>query len=250
MITMPSSSRKYKNEIYAQLAQIGKSLSAGPRLELLDLLCQGPHTVESLSRQAGQSVANTSHHLQVLRRARLVEAEKRGVHVTYRLAGEEVCAFFLALRRLAESRLLEIEEVTRQFLLARGLMEPVDREALVERIQTGDVTVIDVRPAEEFKTGHIAGAISVPLADLGRRLEELPRGREIVAYCRGPYCVLALEAVELLRKKGFRATRFSEGVVEWRARGLSVEPTDDIDSVLHDGRSRPKAAREARRSSR
>lgn len=220
---MASPSRRYKNEIYGQLAQIGKSLAAGPRLEILDLLCQGPRTVEALARQANQSMANTSHHLHVLRRARLVEAEKNGVHVTYRLAGEEVCAFFLALRRLAESRLLEIEQVTRQFLEARGLMEPVDREALIGRIQRGEVTVLDVRPEEEFAAGHIPGAISVPLTELKRRLSDLPRGREVIAYCRGPYCVLAVEAVALLRRSGFKATRLTEGVADWRARGLSVE---------------------------
>lgn len=220
---MPSSSRKFKNAIYELLAQIGKSLSAGSRLEILDLLCQGPRTVEELARQAGQSVANTSHHLQVLRRARLVEARKEGVHVTYSLAGDEVCAFYVALRGLAESRLLEIEQVKRQFLEERGVMEAVDREALVERMKSGEVIVLDVRPHEEFAAGHIPGAVSVPLNELERRLTELPRDREIVAYCRGPYCVLAIEAVEILRKKGFTATRLSEGVPDWLARGLPVE---------------------------
>ncbi|MCL5671596.1 MAG: ArsR family transcriptional regulator [Acidobacteria bacterium] len=198
-------------------------MSAGPRLEILDLLCQGPRTVEALAKQAGQSVANTSHHLQVLRRARLVEAEKDGVHVTYSLAGEEVCAFFITLRRLAESRLLEIEQVTRQFLQERGVMEAVDREALVKRVKDGEVTVLDVRPFEEYQAGHIPGAMSVPLAELKRRLTELPRDREIVAYCRGPYCVLAIEAVEMLRKNGFKATRLTEGMPDWRALGLPVE---------------------------
>jgi rhodanese-related sulfurtransferase len=220
---MSSSSRQFKNDIYEQLAQIGKSLSAGPRLEILDLLCQGPRTVEALAKQAGQSVANTSHHLQVLRRARLVEARKEGVHVTYSLAGDEVCAFYVALRGLAESRLLEIEEVTQQYLKERGLMEAVDREALVERVKNGEVIVLDVRPLEEYQAGHIPGAISVPLAELKKKLTELPRDREIVAYCRGPYCVLAIEAVEMLRKKGFTATRLEDGVPDWLARGLPVE---------------------------
>jgi len=220
---MPSRSRQFKNDIYEQLAHIGKSLSAGPRLEILDLLCQGPRTVEVLAQQAGQSVANTSHHLQVLKRARLVEARKEGVHVTYSLAGDEVCAFFVALRGLAESRLLEIEQVTEQYLRERGLMEAVDRDALVERVKNGDVIVLDVRPPEEYEAGHIPGAISVPLADLKKKLTGLPRDREIVAYCRGPYCVLAVEAVEMLRKKGFTATRLEDGVPDWRARGLPVE---------------------------
>ena len=220
---MPTSSRQFKDAIYEQLARIGKSLGSGPRLEILDILCQGPRTVEMLAKQVGQSVANTSHHLQVLRRARLVEAEKEGVHVTYRLADEEVCTFFRALRGLAESRLLEIEQVTREFLQARGGMEPVDRDALVARVRSGAVTLLDVRPEEEFRAGHLPGAVSVPLGDLERRLAELPRDRDVVAYCRGPYCVLAVEAVELLRARGFEAIRMEEGVPDWRARGLPVE---------------------------
>ncbi len=224
---MPDSGRQYKDAIYEQLARIGKSLASGPRLELLDILCQGPRTVDALSKQVGQSVANTSHHLQVLRRARLVEAERQGVHVTYRLADGEVCAFFLELRRLAESRLLEIDVVTRQFLEARGAMEPVDRDALVARVKSGEVTLLDVRPPEEYLAGHIPSALSIPLSELERRLAELPHGRDVVAYCRGPYCVLALDAVQMLRAKGFRAIRMEDGVVEWRARGFEVETVAD-----------------------
>ena len=220
---MTTANRKFKDAIYEQLARVGKTLGSGPRLELLDLLCQGPRTVEALARQAGQSVANTSHHLQVLRRGRLVESHKHGVHVTYRLADEEVCTFFQSLRRLAESRLLEIEQVSRQFLEGRGAMEPVDREALVRRVQGGEVTVLDVRPPEEYRAGHIPGAVSVPLKEVERRLGELPRDREVVAYCRGPYCVMAVEAVEILRANGLRAVRLEDGVPDWRARGLPVE---------------------------
>ena len=223
---MSTTGRQFKDAIYEQLARIGKSLASGPRLELLDVLCQGPRGVEALATQVGQSVANTSHHLQVLRRARLVAAEKEGVHVTYRLADEQVCAFFLALRGLAESRLLEIGQVARDFLEARGTMEPVDREALVERVRSGAVTVLDVRPVEEYQAGHIPGAVSVPLAQLAQRLAELPRDREIVAYCRGPYCVMAVEAVVALRAHGFRALRMDEGVPDWRARGLPVEASE------------------------
>jgi len=219
---MSPSPRRFKDAIYEQVARIGKSLASGPRLEILDVLCQSPRTVEALAKQVGQSVANTSHHLQVLRRARLVEAEKDGVHVTYRLADGEVCALFLALRGLAESRLLEIEQVTRQFMRARGEMEPVDREGLVERVKDGAVTVLDVRPAEEYAAGHIPGAVSVPLGDLERHLTELPRDCEIVAYCRGPYCVMAVEAVHLLRSRGFQAVRLEDGVADWRARGLAI----------------------------
>jgi len=220
---VPTSPREYKSAVYEQLARIGKSLATGPRLEILDLLCQGPRTVEAIASQIGQSVANTSHHLQVLRRARLVDATKEGVRVTYSLADEQVCAFFLALRNLAESRLLEIEQVTQQFLKERGMMEALDEGALIERVRSGEVTVIDVRPVEEFQAAHIPGAISAPLAELEQKLTDLPRGREVVAYCRGPYCVLAVEAVEVLRRNGFQASRLSEGVLDWRAKGFSVE---------------------------
>jgi rhodanese-related sulfurtransferase len=222
---MATSSRTWKQSIYEQLARIGSSLASGPRLEILDLLCQGPRTVETIAREVGQSMANTSHHLQALRRARLVEGEKKGTHVLYRLADEEVCAFYLSLRRLAESRLLEMQAVTRQFLQERGALEPVEVEALIARVRSGEVTVLDVRPTEEYESGHIPGALSVPLADLKRRLRDLPPGGEIVAYCRGPYCVLAVEAVSLLRREGFRAVRLEEGMPDWRARGLPVEIT-------------------------
>lgn len=220
---MTQSPRQFKDAVYGQLARVGKSLASGPRLEILDVLCQGPRTVEALAQQVAQPVANTSHHLQVLRRARLVEAEKNGVYVTYRLADEDVCTVFRALRQLAEARLLEIEEATRRFRESRAGMEPVDREALIERVRRGQVTVLDVRPVEEYRAGHIPGAISVPLGDLERRLAELPSDREVVAYCRGPYCVMAVEAVEILRARGFKATRLEEGVPDWRARGLPVE---------------------------
>lgn len=220
---MAYASRQFNDMIYGQLARIGKSLASGPRLEILDILCQGPRTVEALAKQVGQSVANTSHHLQILRRSRLVETEKQGVHVTYRLADERVCAFLLSLRQLAESRLLEIEQVTREFLEARHAMQPVDREELVERVKRGEVTVLDVRPPEEYRAGHIPGALSVPLDELDRRMAVLPRDREVVAYCRGPFCVLAVEAVERLRRRGYRAIRFEEGIPDWRARGLPVE---------------------------
>ena len=220
---MTNPNRQFKDAIYEQFARIGKSVASGPRVEILDVLCQGPRTVEALAKQVGQSVANTSHHLQVLRGSRLVETAKDGTYVTYRLADEQVCAFFQTLRQLAESRLLEVEQVTREFMEARGAMEPVDREVLVERVKSGAVTVLDVRPVEEFDAGHLPGALSVPLGDLKRRLAELPRNREIVAYCRGPYCVMALEAVEILRARGFRAVRLEDGVPDWRARGLEVE---------------------------
>lgn len=214
--------RTFKDAIYEQIARIGKSLGSGPRLEILDLLCQGPRTVEVLAGQMGQSVANTSRHLQVLRGARLVEAEREGVFIRYRLADAEVCAFFLSLRKLAESRLLEVEEITRAFLEAHSTLEPVDRSLLIERVQCGEVTVLDVRPIEEYRAGHIPGAVSIPLDQLEERLAELPSDREVVAYCRGPYCVMALEAVDTLQANGFAATRFEEGIPDWRARGFDI----------------------------
>lgn len=216
-------SRQFKDDIYEQFARVGKAVASPKRLELLDLLCQGPRTVEVLARQTDQNLANVSAHLQVLRAARLVEAEKDGLYVTYRLADDQVCTFFQALKALAESRLVEVEHITRTFLEERRALEPIDREALVKRVKRGEVTVLDVRPAEEYAAGHIPGAVSVPLADLKKRLSSIPKSREIVAYCRGPYCVLAIEAVRVLRARGFRAVRMEEGIPEWRARGLTVE---------------------------
>lgn len=220
---MTTPHRRFKDAIYEQLARLGKAVSAPKRLELLDLLCQGPRTVEALAEQAAISVANASQHLQVLRAARLVDAQKRGLYVEYRLANDEVCNFFLALRGLAESRLAEVEHVAREYFEARGAMEAVEGPELLRRVRSGEVTVLDVRPHEEFRAGHLPGALSIPVSELKARLKELPKDREVVAYCRGPYCVMAVEAVELLRKKGFKAQRMEQGVVEWRARGWRVE---------------------------
>ncbi len=219
---MAGRNRRFKTAIYEQFARIGKALAHPSRLELLELLCQGPRTVEALAREAGLGLANTSQHLKVLRQARLVEAEKAGLYVTYRLADEQVCRFFRSLRRLAEMRLAEVGEITRRFLEAREDWQPVDREQLLAKVRDGAVTVLDVRPPEEYAAGHLAGALSVPLKDLERRLAELPRDREIVAYCRGPYCVLAIEAVEILRRHGFTAYRLQEGVPDWKAMGFPV----------------------------
>lgn len=226
---MPTSTRipSLKAAIYEQIARLGQAASSPSRLELLELLSQGPRRVEALAQQTGQSVATTSHHLQVLRRARLVEAEKNGLYVTYRLADPQVERFLLEMRHLAESRLAEIQHITRTFLESRGGLEPVDNEELARRVRSGDVTVIDVRPREEYTAAHLPGAISVPLGELPKRLKELQNRGEIVAYCRGPYCVMALDAVDLLRRKGFRASRLEHGVTEWRARGWRVESGDD-----------------------
>jgi rhodanese-related sulfurtransferase len=215
--------RPFKDAIYEQLGRIGKAVSSPRRLELLDLLCQAPRTVEALARETNQSVANTSQHLQVLRGAHLVEADKNGLFVTYRLADLDVCDFYRALRLLAESRLAEIERVTRDYLENRGGLEAVDRQELLKRVHRGDVLILDVRPKEEYVAGHIPGALSVPLEELESRLQELPADQEIVAYCRGRYCLFAVEAVERLRARGFKATRLEDGIPDWRARGFEVE---------------------------
>jgi rhodanese-related sulfurtransferase len=217
------SHRAFKNSVYEQLARIGKAVSSPRRLELLDLLCQAPRTVESLAKEASLSVASASQHLKVLHAARLVEAEKRGLYVTYRLAGPEVGDFFRAMRLLAEFRLAEIERVLHRYVKRKEPVESLDRKALLERVARGEVTVLDVRPAEEYRAGHIPGALSVPLDELESRLARLPRHQEIVAYCRGPYCLLAMEAVERLREHGFQATRLEDSILDWRARGLEVE---------------------------
>lgn len=226
---MPTATRRASLEgaVYEQIARIGQATASPSRLELLDLLSQGARTVEALARQTGQSVATTSHHLQVLRRARLVEARKAGLYVTCQLADTHVGEFFLHMRRLAESRLTEVQHVTRQYLEERGALEPVDNDELVRRVRAGEVTLIDVRPREEYVAGHIPGAISLPLGELGTGLRRLPKRRDVVAYCRGPYCVMALDAVDLLRRKGFRAHRMEHGVPDWRAQGWRIETGDD-----------------------
>lgn len=220
---MKRSARQFKDAIYEQLARVGKALAAPKRLELLELLCQGPRTVEALADQAAISIANASQHLKVLRGARLVEAEKQGLYVEYRLADDDVARFVVALRGLASARLAEVDQVTRDYFQARGGMEAVASKELLRRVRSGEVTVLDVRPVEEYRAGHIPGALSIPVDELKARLGELPNNREIVAYCRGPYCVMAVEAVELLRKKGFEARRMEQGIADWRARGWRVE---------------------------
>jgi rhodanese-related sulfurtransferase len=219
---MENPNRSFKNAIYEQFARIGKAVSSPKRLELLDLLCQGPRTVEVLARESGLTVANASQHLQVLRAARLVEAHKEGLYVKYRFEDQMVCEFFHAMRVLAESRLAEVEQIKRRFLKGKAGMEPVDRKALLELARKGAVTVLDVRPKEEYTAGHIPGALSIPLKELLLRLSDLPRSQEIVAYCRGPYCVLSIQAVEILRARGFHALRLEEGIQDLRALGFPI----------------------------
>jgi rhodanese-related sulfurtransferase len=224
---MKNPNRAFKDAIYEQFARIGKAVSSPKRLELLDILCQGPRTVEVLAKETNLAVANASQHLQVLRTARLVETEKDGLFVIYRLANQEVCEFFRGMRVLAESRLAEVEQIKRQFLEGRDGMEPVNREALLGLVQQGEVTVLDVRPAEEYNAGHIPGALSIPIKELQQRLSDLPLDQEIVAYCRGPYCVLSVQAVEMLRAKGFKAVRIEEGIQDFRAMGFHIAVNDE-----------------------
>lgn len=215
--------RDVKDALYEQFARLGKAVASPKRIELLDLLCQAERTVDGLAKATRMGVTNTSAHLQVLRQARLVEARREGVKVFYRLADEEVCRFFFALRDLGRARLAEVEQVVRDYFEARDDLEPVSREALLDRLARGDAAVLDVRPVEEYEAGHIPGATSIPLPELENRLGDLPRDVDVVAYCRGPYCVLAPEALTILRVNGFRARRLEDGFPEWRLAGMPVE---------------------------
>jgi len=213
-------------DLYPHLARLGKALAAPGRIAILDLLTQAPRTVERLAADSGQSVANTSQHLRVLREARLVDAEKNGLYVTYCLASDSVAELLVSVSRVAEEQLAEVR-VARQALVEKTAdVEEIDRHTLVQRMRKGEAILIDVRPYEEYLAGHLPGARSVPLAELGSRLPDLPKGREIVAYCRGPYCMLAVEAVRRLTRKGRRARRLEDGVVEWRSAGLKVVAGD------------------------
>jgi rhodanese-related sulfurtransferase len=214
--------RRFKNAIYDQFARVAKALSSPHRMELVELLAQGPRTVETLSRLAAMTLANTSAHLQVLRGAGLAESTKQGLFVTYRLAGPSVADLLLATRKVAEARLAEVAKITRDFLSENAQLDAVDVEELRRKVRSGNVTVLDVRPEEEYEAGHIPGALSVPLPALARRLSDLPKTREVVAYCRGPYCVLAVEAVKLLRARGFKAIRLEDGVLDWASHGLKI----------------------------
>jgi len=214
--------RAFKDRLYAQFARIGSALASPRRLELLDLLAQGERSVEELATEAELSVANTSQHLQVLREAQLVIADKRGLRVFYRLAGPEVLALWQTVRSAGEAQLAEIDRLVDEFLGYRSTLDAVGKEELLRRIQEGTVVVVDARPVVEYRQGHIAGAISIPVGELADRLRELPPDREVVAYCRGPYCVYADEAVQLLRERGMVAARLEDGYPEWSAAGLPV----------------------------
>jgi rhodanese-related sulfurtransferase len=217
-----SAGRLVKDGLYEQFSRIGKAVAHPKRIELLDLLCQGERSVEVLAGAAAMTVVNASAHLRVLRESRLVATRKEGTRVFYRLADDAVCEFFISLRELAGDRYAEVDRIVKDFFEARDELEPVNRDELLSRAGDGGVIVLDVRPREEYEAGHIQGAISIPLADLKGRMASLPHGAEIVAYCRGPYCVLAPQALELLRRGGFTARRLEDGFPEWRRAGLPV----------------------------
>ncbi len=215
--------RTFKDQLYEQFARIGKALASPHRLELLDVLAQCERTVEALAQETGMSIANASQHLQVLRAARLVETRREGPSIYYRLASEGVSALWLSLRQVGEAHLAEIDRVVQTFLQDRTLLQPIEADELLHRLGEDQVILLDVRPSEEYVAGHLPQAVSVPLVELEARLEELPLDKEIVAYCRGPYCVFADEAVALLRTRGYRARRLEHGLPDWRRLGPPVE---------------------------
>jgi rhodanese-related sulfurtransferase/DNA-binding transcriptional ArsR family regulator len=230
--------RDFKNRLYGQFARIGKALASPHRLEILELLAQGERTVESLAAEIGLSLANASQHLQVLRQAALVDSRKQGLFVYYRLAGDEVSDLSRVLHRVAETRLAEFELLVRQQFGERVDGEGVSINELLKRARSKQVVILDTRPAGEYLAGHIPGAISVPVEDLKSRLQELTKGKAYVAYCRGPYCVYADRAVEMLRARGRRAGRLAGGFPEWRAAGLPVESGEEPGSLGTQGRRR------------
>jgi len=215
--------RKFKDRLYGQYTLIGKTLASPARLELLELLAQGPRTVEALATESNLSIANASQHLQILRQSGLVESEKRGLFVEYRLAGGDVFELCRARRIVAETRSAELERIVRDHFGDRAESEAVSMDELLKRARKAEIVILDTRPATEFAAGHIAGAVSVPVEELQLQLRKLPKSKEYVAYCRGPYCVCADRAVEFLRKHGRRARRLLEGFPEWKAAGLPVE---------------------------
>lgn len=217
------SSKGFKHDLFTQFARVGKALSNSNRLELLEYIAQGERSVDRLARVSGLTVANTSQHLQQLRQAGLVSCRKEGLKVFYTLSGDDVIGLLTALRGVAERHVAEVERLIGTYLTVKDDLEPLPRKELLARARDGLVTVLDVRPAQEYAAGHLPGAISVPLADLEKYLRALDPEQEIVAYCRGPHCVLAFDAVSTLRSKGFKARRLEDGYPEWKTAGLPVE---------------------------
>ena len=227
--------RQFKDATYGHLARIGKALGSPKRLELIDLLCQAERTVEQLAEHSEMSVANTSQHLQVLEAAQLVHSRRQGRFVIFSLADALVCDFFRSYRILAEDRLAEIERIRREFFDDPDELYPLDGEALVKRVKRREVVVIDVRPEEEYRTGHIRGALGIPMEKLKGRLARLPRKKDIVAYCRGPYCMFATDAVRTLRSRGLRAFRLDLSVHDWSALGLPLATGADASPTTEAG---------------
>jgi rhodanese-related sulfurtransferase/DNA-binding transcriptional ArsR family regulator len=223
MEVVPVSSRSVKETLLANFAAIAKAAGHPQRLALLEHLSQGERTVEALAERIGVPIANASQHLQSMRRAGLVAAQRHGKFIRYRLSDDSVLDLLNALRRIAERNVAEVENLVHTYFNARDSLEAVSRTELRKRLKAGGVTVLDVRPADEFALGHIHGAVNIPVGELKKRLAELPRGQEIVAYCRGAYCVMAFEAVALLRASGFKVRRLEDGLPEWRAAGLPLE---------------------------
>jgi len=215
--------RQFKDGLYEQFARIGKALSNPHRLELVELLAQSERTVEDLAAEANLPIANTSQHLQVLRAAQLVDVRRDGLYAHYRLSDERVFHLWQMLRDLGELQLAEVNRLVRSFLQGRSPLQSIKAAELLKRIETGDVVILDVRPTLEYQSGHIPEARSIPIDELETRLGELSRSQEIIAYCRGPYCVFADEAVILLEKHGYRARRLVEGLPDWQALNLPVE---------------------------
>ena len=238
---MPNTHRAFKDRLYGQFARLGKALSNPHRLEMLELLAQSERTVDSLATELGISVANASQHLQALRQSALVESRKDGLFVHYRLAGPDVFDLSKVIRSVAERRLAELERLVHDHFGHRADAEAVPMAELLKRARSKQVVILDTRPAREYIAGHIPGALSVPVDDLQRRLKELTKGREYVAYCRGPYCIYADRAVEILRANGRRAQRLVEGFPEWRSAGFPVSQGEQPDT-LNDSRRRRFAA--------
>jgi len=216
------STDQLKGELYRSIARVAQALAHGNRLQLLELIAQGERSVDALATMTGMTVANASQHLQALRQAGLVAARKDGQRVYYSVSGDDVLALCAGLRQVAEARVAEVERLVRDFIGHRDELEPIPADELLERAKQGLVTVLDVRPAEEFAAGHLPGAVNIPIDRLESELAKLPKRREVVAYCRGPYCLMSFEAVIKLRKRGWKARRLENGFPEWKAAGLPV----------------------------